>query len=198
MRKWSEATVASPVYCLANICVGRRVLCPHLSASRLSYVCCLISWWYVHKTFLWACRLRFHTQGQSRCESFKRVWWFFFIYLFIFAVSPVNERKEMSRTAPLVERVPFSDDVWLPIIQPDFDRGKGGGGLMSNAERCNLQQTFVQLRVTHTESEAQVRLLRFVQLWQPVNRTSVEVFHRRSEAGLCLCFARVRPSVLPW
>lgn len=47
---------------------------------------------------------------------------------------------------------------------------------MSNAERCNLQQTFVQLRVTHTEREAQVRPLRFVQLWQPVNRTSVEGF----------------------
>lgn len=141
MRKWSEATVASPIYCLANICVGRRVLCPHLSAPCLSYICCLISWWYVHKTFVSLPSL-FHTRGRagakvsSVCDDF--------------GVSPVNERKEMSRTAPSVKRVQFSDDVWLPIIQPDFDRGKGGG-LMSNAERCNLQQTFVQLRDSHWE-----------------------------------------------
>lgn len=98
--------------------------------------------------FLWACRLWFPHQGAEPVRNFHAC----VMIIYFFAVSPVNERKEMSRTAPLVERVPFSDDAWLPIIQPDFDRRKGGGGgLMSNAERCNLQQTFVQLRVTHTE-----------------------------------------------
>lgn len=103
---------------------------------------------------------------------------------------PVRGRK-WKRTAPPAERVEFSDDVWLPLIQPDFDRGKGGG-LMSNAERCNLQQTFVQLCDSHWERSS-VRPLRFVHysshltglLWR---------FSSSSEAGLCLYFTRVTHS----